>query len=70
MGAAMDKERRQQRGLVALLAVGLGGLAIELVGATCGEHGVLAVGLGMVLTLGGAFAFFGYRRQEARGERR
>lgn len=65
----MDTERRQRRELVELLAVGLAGLALELVGATRAANGPLVAGLGMLLTLGGAFAFFGYRRQEARSER-
>lgn len=66
----MDTERRQRRELAQLLAIGFGGLALELVGVAHGAHAPLVVGLGMVLTLGGAFAFGGYRYQEARGARR
>ncbi len=65
----MDKERRQRRELLELLAVGCGGLVLELVGAARAVHGPLVATLGLVLTLGGAFAFCGYRVQEARGER-
>jgi len=36
---AMDKARRQNRELAALLAVGVFGLAVELIGATRGAHG-------------------------------
>ncbi len=61
--AAMEKERRQRRDLVELLAV-------ELSGATCGEHGTLVAGFDLLITLGGAFAFCGYHHQEERGELR
>lgn len=63
----MDKERRQNRELVQLLAVGVFGLVVELAGTTRGEHGMLVASLGMLITLGGAFAFFGYRQQEKQG---
>ncbi len=66
----MDKARRQNRELAALLAVGVFGLAVELIGATRGAHGPLVGGFGMLITWGGAFAFFGYRRQETQGEGR
>jgi len=63
----VDKERRQNRELVQLLAVGACGVVVELAGTARGEHGMLVASLGLLITLGGAFAFCGYHRQEQRG---
>jgi len=66
----VDKERRQNRELAQLLAVGVFGLVVELAGTTRGEHAMLAASLGLLITLGGAFAFCGYHHQEKQGEPR
>jgi len=67
----VDKERRQNRELVRLLAVGVVGLVVELAGTTRGEHGTLVAGLGMLITLGGrspASATVSGRNRARRGE--